>query len=301
MLVAVSLREAKVGIAFAAAAILFATAGRGGHGRAARADPPLPSFTSDCSDADGAREQPSWLHASDGQRLYAIHGGSGSRGVVLVPESPPGDVCGWLPYAATLEDSACASSRSTTEGRAIRPCNAVGRRSLMGATLPPPSRGCAPMERKKWPSSARHSAAPSRWRMPPASTASSASPARPLSPVSRRRSRCRIPPERPAVDRWFAHRHISPGCRCASSSAAPARLPRASRCTRARGTAGRSSTTRRTCAERGPWCSRGSARRPPRAARSESAGSGRRSGGNCETRRGWASWLVTSAEPGLRA
>jgi alpha-beta hydrolase superfamily lysophospholipase len=44
-----------------------------------------------------------WLHASDGQRLYAISGGSGPSGVVLVPESPPGDVCGWLPYIATLE------------------------------------------------------------------------------------------------------------------------------------------------------------------------------------------------------
>ena len=90
-------------IAFAAVAILFATAGCGGHGRAARADPPLPSLTSDCSDADGAQVQPIWLHTSDGQRLYAIHGGSGGSGVVLVPESPPGDVCGWLRYAATLE------------------------------------------------------------------------------------------------------------------------------------------------------------------------------------------------------
>jgi uncharacterized protein len=52
---------------------------------------------------DAAQMQPIWLHASDGQRLYAIHGGSGRSGVVLVPESPPGDVCGWLPYAATLE------------------------------------------------------------------------------------------------------------------------------------------------------------------------------------------------------
>ena len=51
----------------------------------------------------GAHLQPIWLHTSDGQRLYAIRGGAGPIGVVLVPESPPGDVCGWLPYAATLE------------------------------------------------------------------------------------------------------------------------------------------------------------------------------------------------------
>ena len=90
-------------IALAAAAVLLASTACGAHGRAARSDPPLPSLESDCGDAHGAHLQPIWLHTSDAQRLYAIRGGAGPTGVVLVPESPPGDVCGWLPYAATLE------------------------------------------------------------------------------------------------------------------------------------------------------------------------------------------------------
>ena len=90
-------------IALAAAAVLLALTACGAHGGATRADPPLPSLESDCGDAYGAHLEPIWLHTSDAQRLYALRGGAGPTGVVLVPESPPGDVCGWLPYAATLE------------------------------------------------------------------------------------------------------------------------------------------------------------------------------------------------------
>lgn len=90
-------------IAFAAAGVLVAATACGAHGRGVRADPPLPSLETICGDVDGTHIQPIWLHTSDAQRLYAIHGGTGATGVVLVPESPPGDVCGWLPYAATLE------------------------------------------------------------------------------------------------------------------------------------------------------------------------------------------------------
>jgi alpha/beta superfamily hydrolase len=65
--------------------------------------PPPPSLAAKCGDVHGVRARPFWLRASDGQRLYAAAGGSAAVGVVLVPESPPGDVCGWLPYIATLE------------------------------------------------------------------------------------------------------------------------------------------------------------------------------------------------------
>lgn len=58
-----------------------------------------------CGGTDGAHVAPFWLHTTDGQRLYAVRGGGGAVGVVLAPESPPGDVCGWLSYLATLEDA----------------------------------------------------------------------------------------------------------------------------------------------------------------------------------------------------
>jgi alpha-beta hydrolase superfamily lysophospholipase len=35
--------------------------------------------------------------------LYGATGGGGDVGVVLAPESPPANVCGWLRYVATLE------------------------------------------------------------------------------------------------------------------------------------------------------------------------------------------------------
>jgi len=64
---------------------------------------PPPPIVTRCGDTRGSNVEPLWLRARDGQRLYAIRGGSGTTDVVLVPESPPGDVCGWLPYMATLE------------------------------------------------------------------------------------------------------------------------------------------------------------------------------------------------------
>ena len=56
-----------------------------------------------CGGTDGAHVASLWLRTRDGQRLYAVTGGNGDVGVVLAPESPPGDVCGWLSYLATLE------------------------------------------------------------------------------------------------------------------------------------------------------------------------------------------------------
>lgn len=58
-----------------------------------------------CGGTHGAHVTPLWLDTTDGQRLYAVKGGGGDVGVVLAPESPPGDVCGWLSYLATLEDA----------------------------------------------------------------------------------------------------------------------------------------------------------------------------------------------------
>ena len=79
--------------------LLVAAVGCGGHS----AGPKPFSVDSECGDPSGARVTPVWLHTADGLHLYAVAGGSGKTGVVLVPESPPGDVCGWLPYMATLE------------------------------------------------------------------------------------------------------------------------------------------------------------------------------------------------------
>jgi hypothetical protein len=63
------------------------------------------SVVKKCGGTHGAHVAPLWLYATDGQRLYAVRGGGGDVGVVLAPESPPGDVCGWLSYVATLEDA----------------------------------------------------------------------------------------------------------------------------------------------------------------------------------------------------
>lgn len=90
--------------ALAALVLLVAACGGGSSRHAETARDPAPvAVSAKCGDTSGARVRPLWLHAHDGQRLYAIRGGSGTTGVVLVPESPPGDVCGWLPYLATLE------------------------------------------------------------------------------------------------------------------------------------------------------------------------------------------------------
>jgi alpha/beta superfamily hydrolase len=90
--------------AMAGAVCLFATACGLASAPTSAHDPKPPRLVDKCGDTPGARAaRPFWLHAGDGQRLYAIGGGAGTTGVVLVPESPPGDVCGWLPYIATLE------------------------------------------------------------------------------------------------------------------------------------------------------------------------------------------------------
>ena len=86
-----------------AVALCAITTSCGGHDAAF--GPPPPSLAASCGDTDGVHARPLWLHASDGQRLYAISGGSGHTGILLVPESPPGSVCGWLPYIKTLEDA----------------------------------------------------------------------------------------------------------------------------------------------------------------------------------------------------
>ena len=64
---------------------------------------PAPTLAVTCGTARGASVRPVWLRAADGQRLYAIAGGAGDTGIVLVPESPPGNVCGWLPSLTAFE------------------------------------------------------------------------------------------------------------------------------------------------------------------------------------------------------
>jgi alpha-beta hydrolase superfamily lysophospholipase len=82
--------------ALAAAVLVPAGAGRG------NADPrPL---AAKCWSTSGVTGTPFWLQAEDGVHLYAVEGGSGNVGVVLAHESP-GDLCGWLPYMATLEQA----------------------------------------------------------------------------------------------------------------------------------------------------------------------------------------------------
>ncbi len=45
-----------------------------------------------------------WLTASDGVRLYAVESGEGATAVVLAHQGGS-DLCGWLPYMATLNDA----------------------------------------------------------------------------------------------------------------------------------------------------------------------------------------------------
>lgn len=59
-------------------------------------------LASKCGSTHGVSSAPFWLRAEDGVRLYAIEAGSGDVGVVLAHESPA-DLCGWLPYVASLE------------------------------------------------------------------------------------------------------------------------------------------------------------------------------------------------------
>ncbi len=58
-----------------------------------------------CGNPSDVAAKPFWLRATDGVRLYAVEAGRGNIGVVLAHESPA-DLCGWLPYMATLAPSA---------------------------------------------------------------------------------------------------------------------------------------------------------------------------------------------------
>jgi pimeloyl-ACP methyl ester carboxylesterase len=71
--------------------------------RAAPAGLAPPSIAATCGSASGASVRAIWLHAADGQRLYAVAGGAGDVGIAFIPESPPGNVCGWLPSLAAFE------------------------------------------------------------------------------------------------------------------------------------------------------------------------------------------------------
>ena len=67
--------------------------------------PPPQALATKCGDTSGITAKPFWLTASDGTRLYAVETGAGHTGVVLVHESGPADLCGWLPYAKSLADA----------------------------------------------------------------------------------------------------------------------------------------------------------------------------------------------------
>jgi pimeloyl-ACP methyl ester carboxylesterase len=84
----------KRGIALSALALAVAAAAAGAT------DPPR-SLEAKCVQTSGVEAQPFWLRTFDGARLYAIEAGTGATTVVLMHESPA-DLCGWLPYAATL-------------------------------------------------------------------------------------------------------------------------------------------------------------------------------------------------------
>lgn len=79
------------------AAVILAALAVAGAAAAAGDPPPL---ASKCGSSPVAA-QPFWLRAEDGFRLYAVEAGEGATAVVLAHESPA-DLCGWLPYAATL-------------------------------------------------------------------------------------------------------------------------------------------------------------------------------------------------------
>ena len=63
--------------------------------------PPLPEIAKRCGAAH-ADWKTLWLRASDGTKLDGAEAGSGSRGVLMLHESSPADLCGWEPYGAEL-------------------------------------------------------------------------------------------------------------------------------------------------------------------------------------------------------
>jgi hypothetical protein len=66
---------------------------------ATAADPP--SVEQACGSTSGLAAQSSWLRTSDGVRLYAVTAGR-SPTVVVLAHAGGANLCGWLPYAATL-------------------------------------------------------------------------------------------------------------------------------------------------------------------------------------------------------
>lgn len=89
-------RSSLVAATVTVAAIALAP-GAGGDSRVAAPRP----LAEKCGSTFGVSAVPFWLHAADGVRLYAVEQGSGGVGIVLAHESPA-DLCGWLPYLATL-------------------------------------------------------------------------------------------------------------------------------------------------------------------------------------------------------
>jgi alpha-beta hydrolase superfamily lysophospholipase len=67
------------------------------------AAPPHP-LAGKCFGTSGVAAKPFWLTTKDGVHLYAIETRGGDTGIVLAHESPA-DLCGWLPYIATLGHS----------------------------------------------------------------------------------------------------------------------------------------------------------------------------------------------------
>jgi pimeloyl-ACP methyl ester carboxylesterase len=68
-------------------------------GGATAADPP--SLQQACGSTSGLAARSSWLKTSDGVRLYAVTAGRGST-VVVLAHAGGANLCGWMPYAATL-------------------------------------------------------------------------------------------------------------------------------------------------------------------------------------------------------
>lgn len=77
-------------------AVLLAGCGGSGHSRPAA--PPPPPLAKRCGTAH-AQWRTLWFEASDGTRLDGAELGAGSRGLVMLHESPS-DLCGWEPYGA---------------------------------------------------------------------------------------------------------------------------------------------------------------------------------------------------------
>jgi len=75
-----------------------------GSPTAAAGQAAAPGLAEACSSTSGLRARSMWFAASDGVRLYGIEAGTGRTAVVLAHEGGT-DLCGWLPYARTLQDA----------------------------------------------------------------------------------------------------------------------------------------------------------------------------------------------------